>query len=42
MDIVLAGGAESISTVQTQGLRIDMDPQLVAMQNDMFMPMIVT
>jgi acetyl-CoA C-acetyltransferase len=42
MDVVLAGGIESISTVQTNALRIDMDPELVAMHDDMFMPMIDT
>jgi acetyl-CoA C-acetyltransferase len=42
MDIVLAGGVESISTVQTEKLRIDMDAELVAMHDDMFMPMIDT
>ena len=42
MDIVLAGGVESISTVQTDELRVDMDAELVAMHDDMFMPMIDT
>ncbi|WP_103221604.1 acetyl-CoA C-acyltransferase [Roseibium marinum] len=42
MDVVLAGGVESISTVQTEALRVDMDAGLVAMQADMFMPMIDT
>ncbi|WP_159587236.1 acetyl-CoA C-acyltransferase [Chelativorans xinjiangense] len=42
MDVVLVGGVESISTVQTKELRVDMDPELVAMQDDMFMPMIDT
>ena len=42
MDIVLAGGVESISTVQTGDMRVDMDPELVAMHDDMFMPMIDT
>lgn len=42
MDIVLAGGVESISTVQTENLRVDMDAELVAMHDDTFMPMIDT
>ncbi|MGV0820855.1 acetyl-CoA C-acyltransferase [Martelella sp. AMO21009] len=42
MDIVLAGGVESISTVQTDPLRIDEDAALLAMHDDMFMPMIDT
>jgi acetyl-CoA C-acetyltransferase len=42
MEIVLAGGVESISTVQTEKLRVDMDAELVAMHDDMFMPMIDT
>jgi acetyl-CoA C-acetyltransferase len=42
MDVVLAGGVESISTVQTDSLRIDMDNELVAMHGDIFMPMIDT
>ncbi|NDW07346.1 acetyl-CoA C-acyltransferase [Jiella pacifica] len=42
MDVVLAGGVESISMVQTDALRVDMDPELVAMHDDMFMPMIDT
>jgi len=42
MNIVLAGGVESISTVQTEKLRVDMDADLVAMHDDMFMPMIDT
>ncbi|MGV0908408.1 acetyl-CoA C-acyltransferase [Martelella sp. FOR1707] len=42
MDVVLAGGVESISTVQTESQRIDMDAELVAMHDDTFMPMIDT
>jgi acetyl-CoA C-acetyltransferase len=42
MDVVLAGGIESISMVQSKELRVDMDPELVAMHDDMFMPMIDT
>lgn len=42
MDVVLAGGVESISTVQTDQLRIDEDAELIAMQGDTFMQMIDT
>lgn len=42
MDVVLAGGVESISLVQTEKLRIDPDPELVAMHDDTFMPMLDT
>jgi len=42
MDAVLAGGVESISLVQTGELRIDVDPELVAMHDDAYMPMIDT
>jgi len=42
MDVVLAGGVESISTVQTDALRIDQDPELVEMVPDMYMPMLET
>lgn len=42
MDIVVAGGVESISLVQTNELRVDLDPELVAMQSDTYMPMIDT
>ena len=42
MDVVLAGGVESISTVQTEQLRVDMDPELLAMQDDTYIPMIDT
>lgn len=42
MDIVIAGGVESISLVQTNALRVDVDPELLAMQHDMYMPMIDT
>lgn len=42
MDIVLAGGVESISLVQTKDLRITPDPELVAMVPDMYMPMLQT
>ena len=42
MDVVLAGGMESISLVQTDGLRVDIDNELVAMHDDTYMPMIDT
>ncbi|BCH29770.1 ketoacyl CoA thiolase [Mesorhizobium sp. L-8-10] len=42
METVLAGGVESISLVQTPELRVDIDPELVAMHDDAYMPMIDT
>ena len=42
MDIVVAGGVESISLVQTQQLRADPDKELVAMVPDIYMPMLQT
>ena len=42
MDVVVAGGVESISLVQTAELRIDADPDLVAMHPDAYMPMLET
>jgi acetyl-CoA C-acetyltransferase len=42
MDIVVAGGVDSISLVQTAELRIDSDPELLALHRDIFMPMIDT
>jgi acetyl-CoA C-acetyltransferase len=42
MDVVLAGGVESISLVQTSALRIDIDPELLAMRDDAYMTMIDT
>jgi len=42
MDFVVAGGVESISLVQTPQLRIDVDPELLAMHDDAYMPMIDT
>lgn len=42
MDAVLAGGVESISLVQTGALRVDADPELLAMHDDAHMPMIDT
>ena len=42
MDIVLAGGVESISQVQTQELRVAADPELVTMHEHAHMAMIDT
>ena len=42
MDVVVAGGVESISMVQTPELRIDPDPALAAMHPDVTMPMLDT
>jgi acetyl-CoA C-acetyltransferase len=42
MDIVVAGGVESISLAQTEALRIELDPSLVADHPDVIMPMIET
>lgn len=42
MDIMVAGGVESISMVQTPALRIDVDPAISAMHPDAYMPMIDT
>jgi acetyl-CoA C-acetyltransferase len=42
MDICVAGGVESISLVQTPELRVDQDPELVAMCPDAYIAMIDT
>jgi len=42
MDIVVAGGMDSISMVQTSALHIGYDPQLLALHRDIYMPMIDT
>lgn len=42
MDMVVAGGVESISLVQTPELRIDADPELLAMVPAIYMPMLET
>ena len=42
MDVVLAGGQESISLVQTKEMRVQPDPALVAMHNAIYMPMLQT
>jgi acetyl-CoA C-acetyltransferase len=42
MDVVVAGGVESISMVQTGQMRVDPDPELVEMVPDIYMPMLQT
>lgn len=42
MDVVIAGGSESISTVQTKDIRVAFDPELIAMHNAAYMPMLQT
>ncbi|KAF4531332.1 hypothetical protein B566_EDAN019449, partial [Ephemera danica] len=42
MDVVVAGGQESISTVQTKDLRVEFDMSLVTMHNAAYMPMLQT
>ena len=42
MDAVVAGGLESISMVQTPQMRVQPDPELIAMQGDIYMPMLQT
>jgi acetyl-CoA C-acetyltransferase len=42
MDIVAAGGQESISLVQTKEMRMQPDPALMAMHNAVYMPMLQT
>src|SRR5688500_12751731 len=42
MDIVAAGGQDSISLVQTPEMRIAGDPSLIAMHKDVYMPMLQT
>ena len=42
MDACVAGGVESISLVQTEQLRVDQDPELVAMVPAIHMPMLET
>ena len=41
-DVIVAGGVESISLVQTNELRIDADPDLLSMHEDAYMPMLQT
>ncbi len=42
MDIVVGGGQDSISMVQTPEMRVQMDPSLLAMHKDVYMPMLQT
>lgn len=42
MDIVVAGGQESISLVQTPQMRVGRDDELLAMHPDVYMPMLQT
>ena len=42
MDVVVAGGIESISLVQTADFRLDADPLVLNMQQHAYMPMIET
>ena len=42
MDVVVAGGVESISMVQTAEVRVDPNPELVKMVPDVYMPMLQT
>ncbi len=42
MDCVIGGGQESISTVQTPEMRVAPDPVLLAMHDDIYMPMLQT
>ncbi len=42
MDVVVAGGVESISLVQTAQMRVGPDPELLAMVPDIYMPMLQT
>ena len=42
MDVMVAGGVESISLVQTAEIRLGPDPELLAMHKNVYMPMIGT
>lgn len=42
MDVIVAGGQDSISTVQTKDMRVAFDPALIAMHNATYMPMLQT
>jgi len=42
MDVVIAGGVESISLVQTPQMRVDADPELELMCPDVYIPMLDT
>ena len=41
-DVVIAGGQDSISTVQTPAMRMEFDPALIAMHPAAYMPMLQT
>jgi acetyl-CoA C-acetyltransferase len=42
MDVIVAGGVESISLVQTAEMRVAPDRELLAMHDDVYMPMLQT
>jgi acetyl-CoA C-acetyltransferase len=42
MDVMVAGGVESISLVQTPEMRVGPDPELLSMHNGVYMPMLQT
>ncbi|WP_374944668.1 acetyl-CoA C-acyltransferase [Sphingomonas sp.] len=42
MDVVIGGGVDSISLVQTPKMNIAPDPELLAMHRDIYMPMLQT
>ena len=42
MDVAIGGGVESISMVQTPQMRVGGDPELLAMQPNIYMPMLQT
>jgi acetyl-CoA C-acetyltransferase len=42
MDIAIGGGVESISLVQTPQMRVQPDPELLAMHKNIYMPMLQT
>ncbi|OBX18132.1 acetyl-CoA acetyltransferase [Erythrobacter sp. QSSC1-22B] len=42
MDVVAAGGQESVSLVQTKEMRVMPDPELIAMHGAIYMPMLQT
>ena len=42
MDVTIGGGVESISLVQTPQMRVAADPELIAMHDDIYMPMLQT
>jgi acetyl-CoA C-acetyltransferase/acetyl-CoA acyltransferase len=42
MDVVVAGGQDSISTVQTKDMRVEFDRDLIRMQEAAYMPMLQT